>query len=62
MKHMKFIPLAMLTVLMLASCQSREIKIKKLVTNHLEQSLENPQNLKNFDGQPSDSTTGRHIQ
>ena len=46
MKHMKFIPLAMLTVLMLASCQSREIKIKKLVTNHLEQSLENPQNLK----------------
>ena len=46
MKHMKFIPLAMLTVLMLVSCQSREIKIKKLVTNHLEQSLENPQNLK----------------
>ena len=46
MKHMKFIPLAMLTVLMLASCQSREIKIKKLVTSHLEQSLDNPENLK----------------
>ena len=32
MKHMKFIPLVMLTVLMLASCQNREIKIKKLVS------------------------------
>ena len=46
MKHMKFIPLAMLTVLMLASCQSRESKINKLVTTHLEQSLDNPQELK----------------
>ena len=46
MKHMKFIPLAMLTVLMLASCQSREIKIKKLVTNHLELKTFYPQKEK----------------
>ena len=43
MKHMKFIPLAMLSVMLLASCQSRESKINKLVTGHLEQSLDNPQ-------------------
>ena len=58
MKHMKFIPLAMLTVLMLASCQSREIKIKKLVTNHLEQSLENPQKLKVLEIAEPDSAFG----
>ena len=46
MKHMKFIPLAMLSVVLLASCQSREIKVKKLVKSHLEQSLDNPENLK----------------
>ena len=46
MKHMKFIPLAMLSVMLLASCQSRESKINKLVTGHLEQSLDNPQELK----------------
>ena len=43
---MKFIPLAMLSVVLLASCQSREIKIKKLVKSHLEQSLDNPEDLK----------------
>ena len=58
MKHMKFIPLVMLTVLMLASCQSREIKIKKLVTNHLEQSLENPQKLKVLEIAQPDSAFG----
>ena len=58
MKHMKFIPLAMLMVLMLASCQSREIKIKKLVTNHLEQSLENPQKLKVLEIAQPDSAFG----
>ena len=58
MKHMKFIPLAMLTVLMLVSCQSREIKIKKLVTNHLEQSLENPQNLRVLEIAEPDSAFG----
>ena len=46
MKHMKIIPLAMLSVMLLASCQSRESKINKLVTGHLEQSLDNPQELK----------------
>ena len=46
MKKLKFIPLFMLSVMLLASCQSRESKIEKLVTSHLEQSLENPQNLK----------------
>ena len=45
MKHMKFMTLAMLSVVLLASCQSRESKIGKLVTSHLEQSLDNPQNL-----------------
>ena len=44
MKITKFIPLAMLSVVLLASCQSRESKINKLVTSHLEQSLENPLN------------------
>ena len=46
MKITKIIPLAMLSVVLLASCQSRVSKINKLVTSHLEQSLENPQNLK----------------
>lgn len=46
MKITKFIPLAMLSLVLLASCQSRESKINKLVTSHLEQSLENPENLK----------------
>ena len=46
MKITKFIPLAMLSVVLLASCQSREIKVKKLVKSHLEQSLDNPQHLK----------------
>ena len=46
MKHMKFMTLAMLSVVLLVSCQSRESKISKLVTNHLEQSLDNPQDLK----------------
>ena len=46
MKKLKFIPLVMFSVMLLASCQSRESKIEKLVTSHLEQSLENPQNLK----------------
>ena len=45
MKHMKFMTLAMLSVVLLASCQSRESKINKLVTSHLEQSLDNPQDL-----------------
>ena len=45
MKHMKFMTLAMLSVVLLASCQSRESKISKLVTAHLEQSLDNPQDL-----------------
>ena len=46
MKSAKFVLLAMLSVVLLASCQSREIKIKKLVKSHLEQSLDNPQHLK----------------
>ena len=46
MKSTKFVLLAMLSVVLLASCQSREIKIKKLVKSHLEQSLDNPENLK----------------
>lgn len=46
MKHMKFMTLAMLSMVLLASCQSRESKIGKLVTSHLEQSLDNPQDLK----------------
>ena len=46
MKHIKFMTLAMLSVVLLASCQSRESKISKLVTSHLEQSLDNPQDLK----------------
>ena len=46
MKKLKHISLVMLSVMLLASCQSRESKIEQLVTSHLEQSLENPQNLK----------------
>ena len=45
MKITKFIPFMMLSVVLLASCQSRESKINKLVTSHLEQSLDNPQVL-----------------
>lgn len=58
MKHMKFIPLAMLSVVLLASCQSRESKINKLVTSHLEQSLENPQELKVHEIAEPDSAFG----
>ena len=57
MKITKFIPLAMLSV-MLASCQSRESKINKLVTSHLEQSLENPENLKVLEIAEPDSAFG----
>ena len=46
MKSAKFVLLTMLSVVLLASCQSREIKVKKLVKSHLEQSLDNPQHLK----------------
>ena len=58
MKHMKFIPLAMLSVVLLASCQSRESKINRLVTSHLEQSLDNPQELKIQDIAEPDSAFG----
>ena len=58
MKITKFIPLAMLSVVLLASCQSRESKINKLVTSHLEQSLENPQNLKVLEIAEPDSAFG----
>ena len=58
MKITKFIPLAMLSVVLLASCQSRESKINKLVSSHLEQSLENPQNLKVLEIADPDSAFG----
>ena len=58
MKITKFIPLAMLSVVLLASCQSRESKIKKLVTSHLEQSLENPEKLKVLEIAEPDSAFG----
>lgn len=58
MKITKFIPLAMLSVVLLASCQSRESKINKLVTSHLEQSLENPENLKVLEIAQPDSAFG----
>ena len=58
MKITKFIPLAMLSVVLQASCQSRESKINKLVTSHLEQSLENPQNLKVLEIAEPDSAFG----
>ena len=58
MKITKFIPLAMFLVVLLASCQSRESKINKLVTSHLEQSLENPQNLKVLEIAEPDSAFG----
>ena len=58
MKITKFIPLAMLSVVLLASCQSRESKINKLVTSHLEQSLENPENLKVLEIAEPDSAFG----
>ena len=58
MKITKFIPLAMLAVVLLASCQSRESKINKLVTSHLEQSLENPENLKVLEIAEPDSAFG----
>ena len=58
MKKLKFIPLFMLSVMLLASCQSRESKIEKLVTSHLEQSLENPQNLKVLEIAEPDSAFG----
>ena len=58
MKHMKFMTLAMLSVVLLASCQSRESKINKLVTSHLEQSLDNPQDLKVLEIAEPDSAFG----
>ena len=58
MKITKFIPLAMLSVVLLASCQRRESKINKLVTSHMEQSLENPQNLKVLEIAEPDSAFG----
>ena len=58
MKITKFIPLMMLSVVLMASCQSREAKIEKLVTSHLEQSLENPQNLKVLEIAEPDSAFG----
>ena len=58
MKITKFIPLAMLSVVLLASCQSSESKINKLVTSHLEQSLENPENLKVLEIAEPDSAFG----
>jgi len=58
MKITKFIPLAILSVVLLASCQSRESKINKLVTSHLEQSLENPENLKVLEIAEPDSAFG----
>ena len=58
MKKLKFIPLFMLSVMLLASCQSKESKIEKLVTSHLEQSLENPQNLKVLEIAQPDSAFG----
>ena len=58
MKHMKFMTLAMLSVVLLASCQSRESKINKLVTSHLEQSLDNPQDLKVTEIAQPDSAFG----
>ena len=58
MKHMKFIPLAMLSVVLLASCQSRESKINKLVMSHLKQSLDNPQDLKVLEIAEPDSAFG----
>ena len=48
----------MLSVVLLASCQSRESKINKLVTSHLEQSLENPENLKVLEIAEPDSAFG----
>ena len=58
MKKLKFIPLVMFSVMLLASCQSRESKIEKLVTSHLEQSLENPENLKVLEIAEPDSAFG----
>ena len=58
MKKLKFIPLIMLSVMLLASCQSRESKIEQLVTSHLEQSLENPRNLKVLEIAQPDSAFG----
>ena len=58
MKITKFIPLAMFLVVLLASCQSRESKINKLVTSHLEQSLENPEKLKVLEIAQPDSAFG----
>ena len=58
MKKLKNITLVMLSVVLLASCQSRESKIEKLVTSHLEQSLENPQNLKVLEIAQPDSAFG----
>ena len=58
MKITKFIPLAMLSVVLLASCQSSESKINKLVTSHLEQSLENPEKLKVLEIAEPDSAFG----
>ena len=58
MKITKFIPLVMFLVVLLASCQSRESKINKLVSSHLEQSLENPENLKVLEIAEPDSAFG----
>lgn len=58
MKQLRFIPLAMLSVMLLASCQSRQSKISKVVTNHLEQSLDNPQDLQVHEIAEPDSAFG----
>ena len=58
MKHTKIFFTAMLSVALLASCQSRESKIEKLVTSHLEQSIDNPQDLKIVEIAEPDSAFG----
>lgn len=58
MKHLRFIPLVMLSMMLLASCQSRQSKISKVVTNHLEQSLDNPQDLQIHEIAEPDSAFG----
>ena len=58
MKKTKLITLAMLSVVLMASCQGRNGKIEKLVTNHLEQSLDNPQSVKVLEIAEPDSAFG----
>jgi len=60
MKTIKYLSLAMLCVAVMTSCQSREDKIKSLVTENFIQTLDEPASLKILSIAQPDSAFGLH--